>query len=65
MKERFLEVIQFCIVFIVISIGTLFMIILTPFYPFIYIITGKNLYHEIQELCDKTLDKIGFLTKFW
>jgi hypothetical protein len=64
MKERFLEVIQFCIVLIVMIIGILFMIILTPFYPFIYVITGKNLYHEIQNLCDKTLDKIGNLLGF-
>ena len=64
MKERFLEVILFCIVVIVIIIAALFMIILTPFYPFIYIITGKNLYHEIQDLCDITLDKIGNLLGF-
>jgi hypothetical protein len=45
-------------------IGILFMIILTPFYPFIYVISGKNLYYEIQQLCDKTLNKIGDLLGF-
>ena len=61
MKERFLEVICYTIAAIVMLIGVIFMIILTPFYPFIYIITGKNIYQEIQKLCDKTLDKIGDL----
>ena len=64
MKERFLEVIGYTITVIVMLIGVIFMIILTPFYPFIYVITGKNLYHEIQKLCDKTLDKIGDLLGF-
>ena len=64
MKERFLEVIMFCIVIIVMIIGIIFMIFLTPFYPFIYVITGKNLYNEIQKSCDKTLQKIGDLLGF-
>lgn len=64
MKERFSEVILYTIVGIVMLIGVIFMIILTPFYPFIYVITGKNLYNEIQKSCDKTLQKIGDLLGF-
>lgn len=61
MKERFLEVVYFCIVLFILTISVIFMMILTPFYPFIYIITGKSIYQEIQKLYDKILNKIEYL----
>lgn len=64
MKERFLEVIFFIIVVIVMSIEIISMMFLTPFYPFIYIITGKNIYHKVHNVADKTLDKIEYLLGF-
>lgn len=59
MKERFLEVVYICITFFILSISGLSMVVLTPLFPFIYIITGKNIYEGIQKLYDKILDKIG------
>ena len=64
MKERFLEVIVFIIVVIVMSIKVIFMMFLTPFYPFIYIITGKNIYQEVHKVAYKTSNKIGDLLGF-
>jgi len=64
MKERFLEVIGCIIIVIVMSIEVIFMMFLTPFYPFIYIITGKNIYHEVHKVAYKTLDKIRDLLGF-
>lgn len=64
MKERFLEVIYVCNMIIIRLIAAIFSILLTPFYPFMYVIIGKNIYKEISKTEEKILEKITSLIEY-